>query len=62
MPSKQSFYCPACQIALEYATSRLYECRSCRIVAAIYQDEGNALIVSAQTGTSTTLPLDALQL
>lgn len=61
MLNEQPLYCPSCQRALDHATARLYECRNCRIIAAIYEDEGNALIVSSQAGTSTTIPLAALQ-
>ncbi|MEB3188025.1 MAG: hypothetical protein VKP72_11375 [bacterium] len=52
--------CPACQRPLHPASTRLYECRSCRIVAAVYAEEGNALIISSQAGISTTVPLKAL--
>ena len=53
-------HCPACQRPLQTASSRFYECRTCKIVAAVYAEEGNALIISSQAGISTTVPLTAL--
>ncbi|HEY9898354.1 MAG TPA: hypothetical protein V6D00_04160 [Pantanalinema sp.] len=61
MSTEQAFICPSCQRALQRATVRLYACQDCRIVAAIYEDEGNALIISSPAGASTTLPLTALE-
>lgn len=61
MSTEQAFICPSCQCALQRATARLYACKDCRIVAAIYEEEGNALIISSPAGASTTLPLTALE-